>query len=619
MHPNLRGLRSRLFFYGLALILPMAVLGALVVREHAERGKSQLRSSALTTASVLAARVQDFADSATSSLELIARLPGVRDQRPDESRAIFAESIRVSPSFLNVFLANEDGAVLSTAVWRSAAARTVVERSAFWRAILGAQPAFSSRDTSRSTGLATVTVFVPLFDRQGQSAGALGADLSLRQLGSSLAGLFAEGATVILLDEDGTVLLHPDWELVATRTNMAALPPVRAAFRGERGAAEFASLFDGQDWLVAYEPIPSLRWIVLVAYPADSVSAATEDTLWQGLWLVAGTALLALILGTLMSRQITKPLAQLATATRAVAGGALGAQVTITTRDELQVLADDFNAMSRQLAEDKRQIAAAQAELQATTDQLQLLIRRTLEVQEEERRRIAAEVHDGVAQLAVTALCVTQTLRRPDSVPGVVMHHVELLQRLLTELVGDLRAAVYDLRPTLLDELGLEAALDDLVAKTERGAGLRCTFKTRGEPFVLADRSELALYRVAQEAIQNAVSHASARRLAVSLGFTAGRVRLRILDDGRGIDWADQQARRDEHLGLASMRERAQSIGGSLRILSTPSRGTLVVVDVPAPAADVDVGAAARADPRRADPRFVAGASVPPGLQRRLP
>lgn len=218
--------------------------------------------------------------------------------------------------------------------------------------------------------------------------------------------------------------------------------------------------------------------------------------------------------------------------------------------------------------------------------------------QEEERRRLARELHDDTAQTLVALSRGLDTLATRPADPPLSSrdrHFLEELGSLAKRSLESIRRACQNLRPSVLDDLGLAPALESLV--TSLGAdGLRCVYTQTGEPRPCPPEIEVTIYRIAQEAISNALRHAGATHLAVELGYSANSLRLVVRDDGRGFDtlagssgvraYGDQRGpEASTHLGLLGMRERAALIGAELEVASVPGEGTTVTLRVPASAA----------------------------------
>lgn len=198
-----------------------------------------------------------------------------------------------------------------------------------------------------------------------------------------------------------------------------------------------------------------------------------------------------------------------------------------------------------------------------------------LRAQEEERARVARDLHDEVNQSLTGLLLRLEAAREtaPPELEGEIAETKALANQAMTELLSLAR----QLRPTALDDLGLVAAIGGQVEQLGRGE-VEASLKTEGEFSDLGDDAQLVVYRVAQEALSNAARHSGAGQVKVRLQRTnGGGVLLDIADDGRGF--AFDQA--EGGLGIAGMRERALLIGGELTIESRPGHGTTVRLTVP--------------------------------------
>lgn len=219
-------------------------------------------------------------------------------------------------------------------------------------------------------------------------------------------------------------------------------------------------------------------------------------------------------------------------------------------------------------------------QMQASTSRMQALSRRLVEVQEDERRHIARELHDEAGQALVSLRYGLRLLERQiDKGESVTEHVTDLVER--TDAVIDgLHRLAADLRPASLDHLGLEAALRQYARTAGTGSGLTVRFKSRGfsgERF--APALETALYRVVQEAMANVIRHASATRVDIFAEHRNQRIMVMIEDDGGGFD--STAMLREGSFGMLGMAERAEALGGKLTVESAPGAGTTIVVEVP--------------------------------------
>jgi len=201
-----------------------------------------------------------------------------------------------------------------------------------------------------------------------------------------------------------------------------------------------------------------------------------------------------------------------------------------------------------------------------------------LQAQEEERKRVARELHDDTAQL-LTALLVRLNLLKDEVDPSLASHLAELRELVSAALEG-VRRIAQALRPSALDHLGLTSALGAHVAEFSQRWGLPVHLRL-GELPTLPPEVELALYRVAQEALSNVAKHAHASEAWLVLRCRGPRVILEVKDNGRGFSLSEVLGDGQKGLGIMGMQERLALIGGRLRLRSRPGRGTIVRAEVP--------------------------------------
>jgi signal transduction histidine kinase len=203
--------------------------------------------------------------------------------------------------------------------------------------------------------------------------------------------------------------------------------------------------------------------------------------------------------------------------------------------------------------------------------------------QEEERRRIARELHDGVGPALASMNLRLQTAGKLLEQDRHLADEIAELANLAQANVRDIRRLIYDLRPAALDELGLVPALRDYVARCRREHGLEIVASWPPEDERLPPSTKTALFRIVQEALTNAARHAQARRVDLALEWDEKLVRLLVADDGQGFDLyeARDRARQGGHLGLWSMRERVEQLGGHFVVDSAPGQGTRLKMTIP--------------------------------------
>ena len=217
----------------------------------------------------------------------------------------------------------------------------------------------------------------------------------------------------------------------------------------------------------------------------------------------------------------------------------------------------------------------------AQAEQLRDLNRRTVRLQEDERRRIAGEIHDAVSPLITGALYQARALRLGDSgrsQPLAARRDSTLdgIGDLLSKAMEELHGVIFALRPPDLDDIGVVAAIERYIAQVQR-SGLNVQLEAEEELPPLTPEVRLAIYRIVQEALHNALRHAAADEAVVRFEIIDDVLRVTIRDNGAGFN--PQHAARPTALGLLSMRERAAAIGATFAVMSRPGDGTTVMIE----------------------------------------
>jgi two-component system sensor histidine kinase UhpB len=273
--------------------------------------------------------------------------------------------------------------------------------------------------------------------------------------------------------------------------------------------------------------------------------------------------LLSGVVNYLALRVTLAPLDRIQAAVDAVRAGRRDVRANPGPTDErFARLADTFNQMLNELEQD--------------AEQLHQLSGAILQAQEEERQRVARELHDEAAQALTSLLIRLRLLERADE-PLAARQHTRELRELTAGALEQVRRVALELRPTILDDLGLLAALEWRVDEFNATGTAQATLSTNRHDLCLSHAGELTCFRVVQEAMTNAARHGDPSKVHISLNCEGGWLTLEIADDGNGFDTNAVRA----GLGLRGMRERMTLVGGSLNIESHPGIGTRVVAQVP--------------------------------------
>lgn len=253
--------------------------------------------------------------------------------------------------------------------------------------------------------------------------------------------------------------------------------------------------------------------------------------------------------------------------------------LALATRSSRQFLAEEqelITAIGNQIG-----VAIENAHLY---ENMRFYARQITRAQEDERKRIARELHDDTIQAMVALSRRLDALSTfSEQLPQPAMRHFKQLRELTTSALRNVRRFVQDLRPPALDHLGLVPALEGLTSDLMEKEGIEVELTVEGEKRRLMPEEELVLFRIAQEALNNARRHSQASQVVIQMEFSPDGVRMTINDNGRGFEIPERTGDlvATGKLGLIGMYERARLLGGTLLVESEPGRGTTVIADVP--------------------------------------
>lgn len=220
--------------------------------------------------------------------------------------------------------------------------------------------------------------------------------------------------------------------------------------------------------------------------------------------------------------------------------------------------------------------------IQRDREQLREMALAVLNAQEEERRRLARELHDQTSQ-ALSIMLVGIDTGLKEMPPSIAEGHRQLqfLKKVATQTLEELRALSRNLHPTVLDDLGLLPAVRWYARNTLEKAGVGVEIKASGLDDRLPPEIETAIFRIAQESLSNVLRHADAKHVSVRLSREDSRIFLEVRDDGKGFDVEGIRSSRTRNLGIVGMEERATLLGGRFEITSEEGKGTKVSVEIP--------------------------------------
>lgn len=447
----------------------------------------------------------------------------------------------------------------------------------FWQSLPGTVELASAMKSVSETSISAAFSnpvdgkLIVLVSSRTEDAGrvAFGAFSPEELIGQTLQGIFPSGGdtAIYVIDANFQVLFHSGQATLEGQP--ARHPGVAEAFKGQSGAIY---LKVGRDeHVVAYSPISLMNWAIISEESWEMVSSPTLRTS-QIIPLVLIPALLLSMLALWFgARQIVRPLQKLeAKAEKLAWGDFQEIESTVGGIAEIRDLQNELTYMARQL--------------QVAQKSLHSYIGAITQGQEAERLRLARELHDDTIQSLIALKQRVQLARMPrkKNSPPPDLQELEIL---IEQTIADLRLTTRALRPIYLEDLGLVAALEMLARETSQNTGLPVDFQCSGVEHRLPGEVELALYRMAQEALNNAARHAQARHAYAKLEFTSQTFKLEISDDGIGFEVPKTPAEfaPQGHFGLLGLYERAELVGANMEITSSPGKGTRLIITLPFP------------------------------------
>lgn len=350
-----------------------------------------------------------------------------------------------------------------------------------------------------------------------------------------------------------------------------------------RPVAEIAEYSHGRNnrVMAAERPIKNTQWSILIEFSQRTVLESANTFLTRIIILGSVLMIIGMVVAWIMSRNITRPLKKLTVAVSAIASGTDFPEVEVDRRDEVGKLARAFNAMSVQVQNAKKELELKVVEAEKISEQLRDLSAHLQNIREQERIHIAREMHDELGQLLTGFKMDVSWLNK--KLAGVedpaIQERLSSLLTLTDEAVSFVRKVAAELRPSVLDDLGLVAALEWQSKEFQKRFNIEVDFNSKTEDINTSELIATGLFRMYQESLTNVARHSGAQKVVSNLQNTTRQICLSITDDGKGFAINGNGERKT--LGLLGMKERALMIGGNLEILSEPGKGTTVIITVP--------------------------------------
>ncbi len=384
---------------------------------------------------------------------------------------------------------------------------------------------------------------------------------------AAISGLMGKKANFYIGNNDGSL-----WTDLVNPVSYTTLNNEQAA-----EPFEYSSPAGGQ--VASVKSIPNTAWLVTVEFPRNVVLETANNFLKRIIITGAILIIVGIFIGWLMSRPITAPLKKLTAATTAIASGDFSSTVAIERRDEVGKLSRAFNAMIGQLSKARKGLEQKVIETSDMNEQLRSLSAYLQNVREDERIHIAREMHDELGQLLTGFKMDVSWLRKKlaETSDPAISEKLENMISVIDESVKFVRNLASELRPSILDDLGLIPALEWHCHEFEKRHNIKVEFHSEVQEPNINSVIATGLFRMFQESLTNVARHSNATKVVASLRSVNDEISLSIMDNGKGFDTSLTSKKT---LGLLGMKERAAMLGGKMEIISEPGKGTTILITV---------------------------------------
>lgn len=578
-------LRTRFVLAALACLLPLIGVAVYILFESLENNENQLIDTETAIANVVAETLRNSLAENEGVLTTLASRSEVQSLAQSRAQPALTEVVRNRQSIGGLMLLEDMGddppKVIATEGVDATNALSLIDGT-LGRAITG-ETGVSNPVTVDGSDYIVLAVAVPVPSSIGgttRNPGILAALLKIERIAGQVTPFSGDDTMITVSSKDyviaSSAVLPADDPLP---TRLAR--PIERALAGEEGTYAFEAA-NGDERLAVFTPVDfaGAEWAVLVTSPSPRTYGPNQTLLQNGLIALGLAGALALGLALVLGEFTARPLRRLTAQAGAMAHGDFSRRIDPAGGGEVRSLGAAFREMEDQLSRQVQDLDTARLERERQAVELRDLHRRTVRLQEDERRRIASEIHDAVSPLITGALYQARALRMTNgsTPPEERDEGLDAVADLLGRAGDELHGVIFALRPPDLDDLGVVPAIERYIQTIQR-TGLNVRFELVGEPPALTPEIRLGIYRIVQEALHNVVRHADADEAVVRFDASSDLLRVVIRDNGSGFD--PDRAQGPTSLGILSMRERAAAIGATFEIASRAGGGTVLVIERP--------------------------------------
>jgi len=584
---SLKSLRVRLLLLVLFAVIPALGAIAYTASEQRRIAVVRIQSNVLQLAEFIAHEEEQILQGARQILIALAKFIQKDDSQPSECNAICADLLKQFQRYANLGAVKPGGEVFCSAVPFNQPPNAA-DQVWFRRAIETGDFAVGDYHVGRITGKPVLVLSNPAKNAAGETVAVVFAALDLQWLNRhkfDIEDQLPDDFTITQIDENGVVLSHQPESNQLPEQTMPRSSLFEEILSQKKGVIR-ATNAKGKPFIYAFAPVhSSLRKrqiYVILGLSENYTFADSNRILGRNLTLLGIVALVSMLAawfgGDLFILRQIKTLVQ---ASKRLAAGELNTRTGLPYgKDELSQLAKAFDEMA--IALEQRQAARrrAEAELKRSQELFRNLSTHLQEVREEERTRIARQIHDDLGQ-ALTALKIDLSWlnNKLASERDIIREKMKSMVALIDETVQTVRTVSEDLRPGILDDFGLPAAIEWQAEEFQKRTGIECITAFYADELDLNKEQSTSLFRIVQESLTNVIRHAAAAKVEIRINEKDGNLILEVQDNGKGI--SEAAIANSKSFGLIGVKERARSLGGEVTIRGSRNEGTCLTVKMP--------------------------------------
>jgi len=580
-------LRARLYLLILAAFIPMSALIFYTTEEQKRIEVDSILNNAISLAHAAANEEQQQLESTHNLLTAISKFLLLTDLKTAKENNFFANLVKQSQGYVDLGVLTLDGKLLGSSRGIPPIKESI-QPAWFVRCVQEKNFSMSHYTVEHISNQAVLYFALPVLDKHNQIHAVVFAAIDLNWINQSIYKSFVElpqGSTLVQIDDSGGVLTYEPHLHKWTEPVKFEQSVLQWILKRETGVKKFIG-DDGVSRIYAFAPVPTSlkarRLYISLEIPQKIAFAASERIFIRNLILFGFFIILAVFIvwrasDVLLLRRINT----IVHASQRLAKGDLTTRIeSIRGSDELSHLSRVFNDMAAAL--ELREIREQQAKeaLERSRKQLRDLASYLQDIREQERTRIAREIHDDFGQsLTILKMDLSWLKKHMIQYQPEIQNKIDSMFKVIDASLRTLHAVSSELRPVILDDFGLESAIEWQAGEFQNRTGVQCRVDSSIADLDLTKEQSTAVFRIFQETLTNIMRHSGATKVDIRLEINENTLILEVADNGRGI--TEAEVSNSQSFGLLGMRERLYPWNGQVDFIGHPNKGTRVIARVP--------------------------------------